>query len=243
MTDINLYVSKENLDKYIPLLDEIPSDRVGIFNLDVAKTVALSLTVWKSYLEDAHLFVKYFNTAGFDPSVIEDLPARAGALWYADISLQQLSSKKSDDLDIKREAALLKKEFQSAAEYLWSDSEEISPIIAKIKSGAGQVDAGDDLVQYSHLFKTNWELANGRCAITLHHLEQALELGTKMVEIAGNLSHLQGERERNIRNRAGQHLKNGINYIRRAAAYIFEDQDISKRYPSLYQKQSQSFKS
>ncbi len=227
--------TQENFDLIKPRLDEMASGEVRKFNLSVPTSVALSMRVWRSYKEDLARFVAAFKPEAFNPASYEDFSVRIGALWWADAVHNQTVDPTSGVQEALERAKPLHRKLSKAAGYLWDDDEEIGPVVASIRAGQGYADRADDLVRYAALFIENWAAAQGKCDVTKEDLEEAREVGARLLDAmtsvpAGDVAEI-----RDRRDRAGEYLRRAVDDIRDAAAYVFrKDPESMERYPSLY---------
>ena len=226
----------EKLVMLKPKLLALIASELRQFNLSVPATLSAAIRIWTSYVEDKKMFADAFTAAGFDAAAVEDFPMRTAVLWYTDTQLgQMLAPRQGLSEEILLQAKPLHAKLARAARYLFEDDARLGPVVADIRQGAGHLDTAGDLNRYAVLFEEHWDLAEGRCDVTLEDLASAKHLSTLILE--GLTAAPEGDiaEWKDLRNRAGEYLRRGAEDIRAAAAYLFrEDPDALSRYPSLH---------
>jgi len=97
------------------------------------------------------------------------------------------------------------------------------------------LNVADDLGSLASLFTEYWSQAEGNCDVTLEDIARAQRLGAGILR-AMSPSHTEelGEVKR-LRHRAAEYLRQGIEDVRAAAAYVYRNNDKKlERYPSLF---------
>ncbi|MDJ0764378.1 MAG: hypothetical protein QNJ97_15475 [Myxococcota bacterium] len=231
----------ENLEKIKPQLDALRPEEVRQFNLSVPNAVSAAMRVFKAFKADVSAFVRTFRFDAFDPADYENFPERVGALWYVNKQLNQAIDPKGDADAILAKIGPLHAKLGKAAVYLWCDSEELGPVVADIRAGAGRMDKADELVRYAALFEEHWAEAKDNSNVTQDDLTAARTLSAQLIDTLTAIPPSDLAELRDIQNRAGEYLRRAVDDIRAAAIYIFRrDPEALERYPSLYANVSQS---
>jgi hypothetical protein len=136
-------------------------------------------------------------------------------------------------------------------------------VLDRIHKGNGYANKADDLGSLATLFTEHWESAEGLYNITLEDITRAKALGADMLEAitrakalgadmleaitrakalgADMLEAISPSRKqavddfRSLRNRASEYLREAIEEVRAAAAYIYRNNPSEmERYPSMF---------
>lgn len=226
---------KDKLDAVYETLMAYDKGEVRQFNISVPSAVPHAMKLYKSFLHDKDRFVAIFRDDAFDVLAYDNLPTRVGALWHADILLNQAISPVADVAKLVEESKRLYKKLARAALYLWGDDGELAKVVASIRAGSGFMDQADDLARYAVLFTENWADAKGNCNVTLEDVEAARAYSVKILNAMTEKSDSSVSDLRDLRNRAGEYLRRAVDDIRDAALYVFrKDNDVNERYPSLF---------
>jgi hypothetical protein len=226
---------ESNLDRVRNKLLALDLAQVRRFCLSVPYAVSATTQVARAFAEDRPLFVATFRPEALNPDDFDDLPARAGALWYCDAMLRQAIDPKGALAKELLTAKPLRAKLLRAATYLWEDDEELGPVVADIRAGSGHVDTADDLVRLAVLFSDQMQACHSRCDVTLADVEAARSLGARMLSAWRKNSTQKTTELREMRDRAGEYLMRGVDHIRAAAQFIFRNDEAAfSRYPSLY---------
>ncbi len=138
---------------------------------------------------------------------------------------------------LMQQAKPLRVKLLRAANYLFGDHERLGEVVAAIRAGNGHMNKADDLGSLATLFTENWHYVMGRCDVTEEDVLQAQALGTRMLQLMGASNRANILELRDLRDRAGEYMRRGIEEIRSAAAFVFRhNPEFLERYPKLYSR-------
>lgn len=232
---INFKGSDAQLDMVRSRLMAIDESEISQFNLNVPSTISYAMKLHKAFDSDRSLFESTFTAHGFNPANYDDLPLLVGALWHADIKLNQLRTTSRELPELIETCKALYKKLDMAAMYLWNNHEKLSPLVESIRSGKGYLHLVDALARYGMLFSENWDAANGYCNITEADIHQAKDLSARLIVLLADADNDKLSEYRSLRDRAGEVLRRAVSDIRAAAAFVYRNTpDEMDRYPSLF---------
>jgi len=213
----------------------IPDSEVRPFRVSVTKAVGMGLSYAQAYAEDRALFQRTFTIEAFDPLRYDDLGDRAKAFWRADIQMRQELDVDGPLSPMIEEAEPLRLKLMKAAIYLWSEDPDLGDVVESIRKGRGRSDHADDLGRLAALLDERWDEVEDKCGVTREDIARAEKLGAGMLELLSPARVEIVDEVRDLRNRAAEHLRRGIEGIHDAASYLFRN-DAAKleRYPSLF---------
>jgi len=213
----------------------IPAAHVRLLKVSATNAVGVGLAYAQAYAEDRPLFAQALRTAVFDVFAYDNLADRAKAFWQADILMRQLLNSEDPLRMLMIEAKPLRIKLMKAAVYIWGDDPELGDVIAAIRSGATNVNKADDLGALGTFFSEHWDRAQGKCDVTLEDIARAEKLGARILQATISTPTGAAYDVRNLRHRAAEYLRQGIEDVRAAAGYIFRNDEKSRdRYPSLF---------
>lgn len=231
-------MSKEQFDQKKADIEAIPDKEVRYPDMpvDVALQEAEDLYVWCQ--PDKDLLVK----AGLKWALVEDLPARAGALrfvqsqWQKDFRSQEEVQKEWAE---KSPAAYdLRDELVHHFYHAFYKASDLYARTQKIAEGSGHADMIQDLSDLAALGKANTSYLTA-ISMDLGLLDKAENY---TVEMSALLAQVNGKRMvdnslRLLRDKAYMHLKEAVDEIRRCGQYVFwRDEQRKKGYVSKYNR-------
>ncbi len=227
------------LEKIREYLLAIPKEKIRRLYTKAIQAIEIGLAYVQAFAMDKGLFEKTFRKEVFDANDYKNLELRVMAFWYADIMLRQVVGKDDPLKNLLSSAVPLKTKMLRSAVYLWENNENLGEIVANIKAGRGYANTADDLNSLAHLFTQHWNQVKLMCNVTVEDISLAQELSTSILRLKNAKEEVAKiEQLQDIRDRAGEYLRQGIEEIRAGAAYIFRnDPDALTRYPSLFIKQ------
>jgi hypothetical protein len=237
-------MSKEQFDLKKAIIEAIPDKEVKYPDMpvDVALQEAEDLYVWCQ--ADKDLLIK----AGLKWPLVEDLPARTGALrfvqsqWQKDFRSQEEVQKEWAE---KSPVAYdLRDELVHHCYHAFYNANDLYARTQKIAEGSGHADMIQDLSDLAALGKANpTYLTAVGVDLSLFDLAE-----TQSVQMANLLAKVNGKRmEDNVlrlqRDKAYMHFKEAIDEIRRCGQYVFwRDEQRKKGYVSKYGKSKRQIK-
>jgi hypothetical protein len=228
----------EGESAYDEIKDEItaiPYSKVRQFKVGTTNAVGIGLANAKAFAEDRHLFEKNFHKEVFNPADYDNFESRAKGFWQADILMRQELNNQGPLRLIISKVNPLRKKLLKAANYLWSEDIELSDVLNRINKGNGYANKADDLGSLATLFTEHWESAQGLCNITLEDITRAKALGADMLEAISPSRKQAVDDFKSLRNRAAEYLREAIEEVRAAAAYIYRNNPSEmERYPSMF---------
>jgi hypothetical protein len=197
---------EQALDQLRPILLGIPADEVRRLRTNPTYAVAVCMRVAVAFERDRARFASGFMPELFDVTRYDDLTQRALALWQADIRFHRVKGGEG------AAAAALER-----AKY-------------------SKLGIADDLAALVDLFREQWEFAEPNCRITEQDLEEAAELSQQVIRSSTTTARSEEVEEvLDLRNRAAEHLRRGVDDVRAAASFVFRDDPESlASYPSLF---------
>lgn len=236
--DAELYPdARAALEALRPTLEALPRERVHAFRARVSRAVPHALRLARSYRQDRARFVETFKRAVFEPERYDDIELRALALWAAEADLRVLLDAERKLPSLIAEATPVRQKLLRAAEYLWGSEPRTAARVAAIRAGSGYADLADDLNNLVALFESELAYALANSAVRKADLAQARRLSVAIARLldGDDPSDSSVNNRRELRDRAGSYLTEGINEVRRAAAYIFHHTpERLEAYPSLF---------
>lgn len=227
--------AKTALAALTPTLKAIPSSEVRLLRVGTTTAVGIGLAYARAFSEDRDRFVQALNPDEFDPVEHDNLAERAKAFWRADIQMRQELGSEGSLRFLLAEAKPLRVRMTKAATYLWGEDGDLGEVVGEIRRGQGHANHADDLGALAELFSEHWDEADGKCDVTLEDIARAETLGAEILELLSPSKAKEIDDARNLRNRAAEHLRRGIENIRDAASYVFRNEPaLIERYPSLF---------
>ncbi len=218
-----------------PKLLAIPSSDVRQFKVNATSAVGIGLAYDHAYSEDRDLFSKTFNKEVFDPAAYDDMGQRAKGFWQADILMRQEINSEAPFRLLIMAAKPLRSKLMRAATYLWGDDPELGDVVAHIRTGNGHANNADDMGSLATLFNEHWDKAEGKCDVTLEDIAEAESLGASILQAMSPSSKEEVDNVRDLRNRAAEYLRRGIEELREGASYIYRNNPTKRdRYPSMF---------
>ncbi len=230
---------KQAFERIGPILMEIPLEATRKLMVGVMKAVLVCISIAKAYGEEQWLFVKNFTPFAFDPSKYSDLEDRAKALWYLDILLRQADKDISASRSLIKRAKSIRKKFLRTAEFIWGLYPPRAEVIAEIRANKGNINLADDVAGLANIFIENWAFVDGRYDVSFDEIKEAENLSMLMVESFGNKEELSIKDLQDMRDRAAEYLRRGVDEMRKVAAFVHKDDPKAmKNYPSLYSRRN-----
>ncbi|MCP4605314.1 MAG: hypothetical protein GY847_33145 [Proteobacteria bacterium] len=215
-------------------IETIPSNRVRKLGISVPQAVAAGRHYARCYAEDRAKFVQALNPCVFDPKSYDNLAKRSEALWEADVLLEKTEENNDDASKTADQARKVKHRFLRTAEYLWGDDAEKMEHVANAKSGYSHLDLANNIFTLYHLFIENWDEVTKRSDVTEDEIKHAHALGNQLLDAVGPSRDESVKAAQDLRDRAAEYLRQGIEDIRTAAGFIFRnDEKHLSRYPTL----------
>jgi hypothetical protein len=228
---------KENYETLKPSYEAFDKKGVKQPNLpiDVANDEAM-------YLYDIATRDKdKFASTDVDVALIESLPLRVSGLRYSQTRWTQVFAEKSEIEKqwslISTEGFELRDEILHFCRYAYRKDKDLMAIVYRIAEGATNADMIQDLSELSMLGKNNPTQLEG-ISFDLLKLDRAAELAEQGGLLLGKVN---GDRDDNdnvdkdIRDRAFTHLKEGVDTIREAGRFLFwKDEEKAGQYASAY---------
>lgn len=219
-----------------PEIDALPAGEVGHVNLHAptaALTVLGALTNVEKYLDEAVV-----KLPKHDFEQMGKLRCYALALIYAYMLTVSNSESEASKQAILAEGLPLRERLLSLAEGYASYGVLDREKVAAIRSGTGQVDAAQDLVELSHLFRTNEAALAGKTPVTRAELDRAEELGMRLFFALGRRK-VGGDGEAGARHgdfaRTFRLTVRAYDQARRAVSYLrWNEGDVNVLLPSLF---------
>ncbi|MEM9489056.1 MAG: hypothetical protein AAGC55_07925 [Myxococcota bacterium] len=222
------------LDALRPTLLSMPDEALLPARFSMLGGMTRALGLARAYAADRPRFAGAFSLAAFDPAVYDDMELRVQALWQADVDYRLLVDPQRALPPLVEEATPLRRALLRAATYLWGEDDTLGDQVAAIRRGRSTLDLADDLNALASLFEAHWADAIGRCAVTPDDLDRARQLGLRIAHALTDDDSALG-RARDLRTRAAIYLKQGVDEVRAAAAFVFRHEpDRLAAYPSLF---------
>ena len=233
--DFDYVDAGKSYEKLKPVLMEMNEDEIQNINFSLIRSVLNSFKLARAYKRDRKEFLNMFVKSSFNPDDFDNITERAMALWFTDIKVRQCTE--PAELRIIAEKAVpVHRRMLKAALYLWDEDEELGDIVASIRSGRSRADMADDIVSMVSLFESRWDYACSRCDLTEDDLVEARTLGMRIMDAMNSTDEgTEMAHWRNMRERAATYLKQGVDSVRSAAAFVFQNDPYElERYPSLF---------
>lgn len=220
-----------------PQLAQIKAEDYKHIQVDLLSAVGQALQLAEGAQQDRQLFMDTFTA--FPVQSLDQLQTYALALWQAETEYRRLQVEaevqKVPPTELVEACSALRGEMIAAARYLWRKDAQVLEVLGDITRNTGYRDLADDLNRLAELFSAHFAQVQGRSAIGQAELNQAAELGAKLLNTAtvDRSAGLQEWRER--RHQAWTLLYNAAQDVRLAAAFIFRNEPAQlDRYPSLF---------
>jgi len=202
-----------------------------------------------TYLQEAENLYQWvkddkeaFESIGFDWTIVEEIPVRAGALREAEsIWAKELNSRQEAEQrwnDESPDAYDLRDQLLHTFRYAYRKNPELLTNVSEIAEGASHSDMIQDLNDLAVLGKANTaELEAINFDFTL--LDKAASTADQMAEV---LAMANGDRAKDseykeVRDKAYTHLKEVVDEVKECGKYLFwRDEDRLQGYTSAYYK-------
>jgi hypothetical protein len=218
-----------------PTLLSLPPSELRPFPVAVAPAVGLGLAYGEAFAEDRDRFAAAIQPEEFDSGEHADLKLRAMAFWKADIQMRQELNANGPFKTLVLEAKPLRKKLLKTASFLWGDHPELGDVVLAIRKGQGYQDMADDLGALHELFTDHWGEAENQCPVTSDEVARAKVLGADILQALSPTRSKELDEAKDLRQRAAEHLRRGLEHVRDAAKYVFRrDATALERYPSLF---------
>ena len=159
---------------------------------------------------------------------------RAEALWEADVLLEKTEENNDDVTRVADQARSVKRRLLRTAEYLWGDDKDKMEMVSIAKTGYSYMDLADNIFTLYHLFIDNWDEVNSRSDVTEAEMTAAHALGNRLLDAIGPSRDEMVKAVQDLRDRASEYVRRGIDDIRTAAGFIFRNNPKHlSRYPNL----------
>jgi hypothetical protein len=237
-------MSKAQFEQELPHIQAIPEKNLTYpaIPVDVALQEAEDLLVW--CLPDVNQLAK----AGLDKKLVDNLPARIGALrhiqsqWQKDYRSLEEAQK---EWALKSPAAYdLQTELIHHFLFAYYKEPDLHARTQKIAEGSGHADMIQDLSDLAALGK-----ANQKPLVTIHLdlslLDKAETMSQQMAVLLANANgkRMEDNKMRLLRDKAFVYMKEAVDEIRRCGQYVFwRDEQKRKGYYSKYNKLRRSVK-
>jgi hypothetical protein len=176
-----------------------------------------------------------FSVQGFDPLTYDNFAKRIGAFLFTDVMFRQTRESEKEAARLAAASKPLRKKLRKAAKYLWDTDARFKDVVKSVRGGVGYVVMADDMIRTSSLLLENWDEVKGQCTVTEKDLADAKDLGTRILAAMSDKGSTEVETWRELRNRAGVYLRDGLKRMRSAAVFAHQDDvAVAQRYPSLY---------
>ncbi len=215
-------------------LETIPAERVRKLSVTVPQAVAVGRHYARCFAEDKKAMAKGIHRSVFDTKAHDNMARRAEALWEADVLLSKTKKYKSGAPKLAKQTREMKSRLKKTAVYLWSNEKKKMKVLSKMKRGNSYLNLADDIFKLYHLFIENMAEVKRRTDITEAEMARAHDLGARLLDAVGPSSDERLRKARDLRARAGEYLREGIENIRTAAGFRFQgDEKHLSRYPKL----------
>jgi len=191
----------------------------------------------KVYLQEAENIVDWvqqdqaqLQSAGLDWALVQDLPARIGALreaesiWFKErFGREEAQQQWDQDAPV---AYALRDQLLRAMRYAYRRDSSLLKRVADIAAGSGHADMIQDLNDIATLGRANAEPL-AAIGVMAEELDQAAASADTMAELLAQVNgeRADGNRARIIRDLAYTHLKEAVDEIRDAGQYVFWDNE------------------
>lgn len=173
-------------------------------------------------------------------ALLDDLEDYALAAWYAHL-LHENQGVEGDALKkLQEEATPLRDSLLIAAEALAHRGLLDQKRVSEIRSNQANQDTANDLLALSELFSAQWDRVKAKTAVEEQEVQQASELGTKLIMALGAKDTATAGKpvdSADRRARAYTLLVRAYSACRRAAAYVrWEQGDVDELAPPLVRR-------
>ncbi|MCP4603862.1 MAG: hypothetical protein GY847_25640 [Proteobacteria bacterium] len=216
-------------------LEKIPANEVRKLTASTTQVVGIGLAYAQSYKEDRGLFQGTFIKEAFDVRSYDNMEKRANAFWHLDILKRQTEGSLGPVQSLLEVGVPLRAKLLKGAFYLWEDHAAIGDLLAQIRAGNGHANSADDLGSLATLFHDHWKEAAGRCSITKEEIVEARRVGAAILRAKSPIKTKELDEICDLRYRAGEYLRRGIEDIRAGAYFIHRgNPEALDRYPSIF---------
>lgn len=222
--------------KLAPELDALNAAEVARVYTDVPTAVSLTLGA----LPGLEALIPEMKAAFVRPPLAELSRLRTRALGLLYTHLRQVPPTERSleaDLEVAKD---LRDRLLSVADAHVRYGEMSANSVAKIREGSGHLDRANDLIALSALFRSSWKSLEPRTLVSRSELDQASELGTRLIALLGERSlsaspPRSGRPWSDQRSRAFTLFLRDYTEIRRAVAYLrFREGDADALAPRMH---------
>jgi hypothetical protein len=215
-------------------LEAIPAGRIRKLSVTVTQAVAVGRHYASCFTEDREDIDKAVRRGGFDVEAHDDMAKRAQALWEANVLFLKLKNGKGGATKLARQAREMKVRLKKTAYYLWSEDKKKMKTLSAMKRGNSRFNLANDVFKLYRLFIENMDEVKRRSDITEVDIARVDELGKSLLDAVGPSGDERLRAAKDLRARAGDYLRQGIDNIRAAAGFVFQwDEKHISRYPKL----------
>jgi hypothetical protein len=235
--DINEKTAAEAFEQIKPELARIQPETYRRIRIDLLGAVSKAIQVADHSATERPLFEETFHK--FPMRAITKLKTYALALWQAETEYRrcQVEGKveQTPPAELVEQCRSTREELVAAARYVFRSDETASEVLVDITRSSGFRDLADDLNRLAELFNAHWNQVNGNSEVRKADLDQAAQLGTKLMNVLSvdrsvALAEWSANRQQawTLLHRAYQEVRDGAAYIHRT-----EPQKLDA-YPSLF---------
>jgi hypothetical protein len=227
---------KKILEDMKPTLLAIPEDEIRTSKAGAMKAVQCGFSYSNALVDDKPAFLAELSSKSRVVPILDDIRNRAVAFWIAQILLRRCENELV--LPIKQlllESESLRERLLESLKYLWRKDAIKRALLKDISAGRSRIDKADDLARLNMIFNDHWTNLNGRCDVEKDDVERSRDLSEQLLSALSGPQEIELYEVQDLRNRAYEHLRRGIDDIRHAAKFVFRDQPRRlKRYPLLH---------
>jgi predicted metal-dependent hydrolase len=235
--NINEKTAAEAFEQIKPELARIQPESYRRIRIDLLGAVAKTIQVADQSATERPLFEETFRK--FPMQAITKLKTYALALWQAETEYRRCQveeeAQQTPPAELVEQCRSTRDELVAAARYVFRSDKKASEVLVDITRSTGYRDLADDLNRLAELFNAHWNQVNGRSEIRKDNLDQAAQLGAKLMNIVSVDRSTALAEWSAIRQQAWTLLHRAYQEVRDGAAYIHRTQPQKlDAYPSLF---------
>jgi hypothetical protein len=219
-------------------MEELEEGELASANVDIPYCVAIVLGAAPHIAE---LRADLARLPDFAIEHVDHLPTYAQAAWQAHLeSLNEAAPAANALKRLIEEAAPLREGLLSSAELLADKGLLDKSVVADIRTGTGHVDAANDLVQLSTLFRAHWPRLHDKTPFEATEVERAGAIGHELLTAYGQKRVSSSKVDvvaRDRRARAFTLLVRVYDACRRGVTYVrWHEGDADEIAPSMFRR-------
>ncbi len=214
------------LDSLRETLSNLPASEVRAPNVDMLSMVIGGLELSEAAMRDLDVFERVFKDPPLDEA--KGLRTATLAMWGAQLELERRiglkEERRKDAVALSKLAARLRREFLSAAEWIWADDPKVRDFLAEVRKGRGYRDRANDLNALAGLFRERMNEVTAKTSITPEQVDELARVGVQLLDMLQPVDEDPAiAAAKDLRNRAYVYQRGLVEEVRAAGKYVWRN--------------------